>query len=201
MSVTDIAYHSAMGRWESNAQGRLEQAALELYVENGFDQTTVSQIAQRAGLTERTFFRHFADKREVLFSGAATLEGLFVSTIEGLPAAVTPIDAVVAALEAAGPVFDERGDAVRRRQRVIDANTELQERELIKMSALGSAITEALIRRGVAELAASLAAGVGIAVFRIAFERWIRQTGGPDFGPLVQESLVELNALFATDLT
>ena len=74
-----------MGRWEPNARGRLEQAAMELYLERGFDQTTVAEIAERAGLTERTFFRHFADKREVLFAGAGALQELLVSAVAGAP--------------------------------------------------------------------------------------------------------------------
>src|SRR5579872_7436520 len=102
MSVTVVKYARGMSRWEPNARGRLEQAALELYVERGFDQTTVAQIAQRAGLTERTFFRHFTDKREVLFWGAGALQELLVSTVAGAPASAAPIDAVGAALEVAG---------------------------------------------------------------------------------------------------
>ena len=92
-----------MVRWEPNARGRLEQAALELYVERGFDQTTVAEIARRAGLTERTFFRHFADKREVLFDGAGQLQELLVNAVADAPDSVAPINAVAAALQAAGP--------------------------------------------------------------------------------------------------
>ncbi len=91
-----------MARWEPDSRGRLEQAALALYGERGFENTTVAEIAERAGLTERTFFRHFADKREVLFGGAGTLQELLVNGVAGAPASATPIDAVVAALEAAG---------------------------------------------------------------------------------------------------
>ena len=91
-----------MARWEPNARGRLEQAALELYGERGFEQTTVAEIAKRAGLTERTFFRHFADKREVLFWGAGALQELLVGTVASAPDSAAPIDAVAAALEAAG---------------------------------------------------------------------------------------------------
>src|ERR1700735_4588970 len=97
-----------MVRWEPDSKGRLTQAAMELYGERGFDQTTVADIAERAGLTERTFFRHFADKREVLFSGAQALMDLLVSTVVSAPEATTPIDAVTLALEAAGVLFNER---------------------------------------------------------------------------------------------
>src|SRR6195256_4009666 len=108
-----------MGRWKPNARGRLEHAALELYGERGFDQTTVTEIARRAGLTQRTFFRHFADKREVLFAGANSLQELIVSTLASAPDSAAPIDAVAAALQAAGGAIQEGGARARRRQAVI----------------------------------------------------------------------------------
>jgi AcrR family transcriptional regulator len=186
-----------MGRWEPNARGRLEQAALELYVERGYEQTTVAEIAERAGLTERTFFRHFADKREVLFAGAGTLQDLLVTAVAGAPDAVAPLEAVAAALEAAGALLQERREYSRRRQSVIDANPALQERELIKLAALASALADALRRRGVTGPAASLTAEAGIAVFKIAFERWISETGQSDLPRLIRESLDELRAVTA----
>jgi AcrR family transcriptional regulator len=186
-----------MGRWEPDARGRLEQAALELYLERGFDQTTVAEIAERAGLTERTFFRHFADKREVLFAGAPQLQELLVSAVAGAPGSAAPIDAIAAALEAVGVLFDERRDSVVRRRSVIDAHAELQERELIKLASLASAMAEALRGRGVADPTAGLAAEAGIAAFRIAFERWITATDQRDLPHLIRESLDELKAVIA----
>ena len=180
MSVTVIIYDLGMGRWEPNARGRLEQAALELYVERGFEQTTVAEIAERAGLTERTFFRHFADKREVLFAGAGALQEFLVSAVADAPDSVAPIDAVAAALEAAGALLQERREYARQRQAVIAANAELQERELIKLASLAAALAGALRRRGVTDPAASLTAEAGIAVFKIAFERWVNETSPPD---------------------
>src|SRR5580704_11566964 len=106
MSVTAIAYHGElMSRWEPNARGRLEQAAMELYRERGFDQTTVEEIAARAGLTERTFFRYFADKREVLFWGSASLQEFLVERLASAPDLTTPIDAVAGAFEALAESF------------------------------------------------------------------------------------------------
>src|SRR5947209_1260014 len=156
MSTPDITYTRGMSRWEPNARGRLEQAALELYRERGFDQTTVTEIAQRAGLTERTFFRYFADKREVLFWGQDMLREIYVNTIEAAPDSASPIDAVAAALEAVVPVFRERHALARQRQAVIAATPGLQERELLKRTALASAMADALRRRGVPDPAASL---------------------------------------------
>src|SRR5262245_65226921 len=118
-----------MSRWQPNARGRLEQAALELYTKRGFDRTTVAEIAQRAGLTERTFFRHFADKREVLFWGQHRLREVYVNTIEAAPDSAAPLEMVAAAMEAAVPIFRERHAIARQRQMVIAATPELRERE------------------------------------------------------------------------
>src|ERR1700680_510255 len=126
MSAAVIKYDRGMSRWEPNARGRLELAALELYSERGFEQTTVAEIAKRAGLTERTFFRHFADKREVLFWGQSALQELLVSTVASAPDSAAPIDATAAAFEAAGTLLQERRESARQRQAVIVANAELQ---------------------------------------------------------------------------
>jgi AcrR family transcriptional regulator len=166
-----------MTRWEPNASGRLGLAALELYSERGYDQTTVAEIAKRAGLTERTFFRYFADKREVLFYGSGMLQERLVQGIDEAAPALSPIDAVGAALEAAAGPFEEARDFALRRQAIVAANPELQERELIKLAALAAALADALRRRGVADPAASLAAEAGIAVFKIAFLRWADEAG------------------------
>ena len=197
MSAAVIIYDRGMSRWEPDARGRLEQAALALYGERGFEQTTVAEIAKRAGLTERTFFRHFADKREVLFWGAGTLQEYLVSTVASAPDSAAPIDAVAAALEAAGAALQEGGERARRRQVVIAANPELQERELIKLASLASAMAGALRRRGVSDPAASLTAEAGIAVFKVAFERWISDTSQRDLPQLIRESLDELKAVTA----
>jgi AcrR family transcriptional regulator len=186
-----------MSRWEPNARGRLEQAALELYGERGFEQTTVAEIAERAGLTERTFFRYFADKREVLFAGAVTLQESLVSAVASAPESVPPIDAVAAALEAAGLLLQQRREYARQRQAVIAANASLQERELIKLASLAAALAGALRRRGVGEPAASLTAEAGVAVFKIGFERWVTGTGRAELPQLIREALDELKAVTA----
>ncbi len=186
-----------MGRWEPNARGRLLQAAFALYGERGFEQTTVAEIAKRAGLTERTFFRHFADKREVLFAGADALQERLVSTVANAPGALAPIDAAAAGLEAAGALIQEGGALAQQRQAIITASAELQERELIKLASLASALAEALRRRGVSEPAASLTAQAGIAVFKVAFERWVEEASRQDLPRIIRESLGELKAVTA----
>jgi AcrR family transcriptional regulator len=197
MSVSVISYDPLMTRWEPNGRGRLELAALALYGERGFEHTTVAEIAARAGLTERTFFRHFADKREVLFSGSGALQELLVSNVAAAPESVAPLDAVGAALEVAGAFLEQRREYAGRRAAIIAANAELRERELIKLASLASAIADALRRRGVADPAASLSAEAGIAVFRIAFERWVEETNQRDLPELIRDSLDELKAVTA----
>jgi AcrR family transcriptional regulator len=195
MSVTDINTMEGMARWEPDSRDRLRQAALDLYGERGFENTTVAEIAKRAGLTERTFFRHFADKREVLFAGSEALEGRLVRTVAEAPASLAPLDAVAVGLEALGEVLPARAQASRARQAIIDANAELQERELIKLASLSEALAGALRGRGVGEAAAGLVAEVGIAVFKTAFERWIGEGEERDFAAMVREAMAELKLL------
>jgi AcrR family transcriptional regulator len=184
-----------MSRWEPDARGRLEKAALALYGERGFENTTVAEIADRAGLTERTFFRYFTDKREVLFAGAGALQDLLVNAVVDAPPSQAPIDAIATALGAASDLFEERRDFSRQRQSVIVANSELQERELIKMATLASALADALRRRGVNDPAASLAAEAGIAVFKIAFERWVSENNRRRLSELIGDSFDQLKAV------
>ncbi len=186
-----------MGRWEPNALGRLEQAAMELYTERGFEQTTVAEIAERAGLTKRTFFRHYADKRDVLFAGAASLQERVVGAVAAAPDSRTPIAAVAEGLRAAAGLLQERQDGARYRQAIINANPELQEREIVKLATLAAAIAGALRGRGVEAKPASLAAEAGVAAFKVAFECWINADGPQDLSALVVESLTELRAVTA----
>ena len=186
-----------MGRWQPDARGRLAKAAMALYAERGFEQTTVAEIAARAGLTERTFFRHFADKREVLFYGTEILRDLLTRAVTDAPASATPMDAVGAALEAAGAMLQENPDRARLRDAIVSGHPDLRERELIKLAALASAMVGALTDRGVAEPAASLAAETGVAVFKVAFARWITEPGQPDLPGIIRESMGELRDVLA----
>jgi AcrR family transcriptional regulator len=170
---------------------------MELFAERGFEATTVAEIAERAGLTKRTFFRYFSDKREVLFAGSEALQVKFVEAIAGAPADATPLDAIARGLDAMADLFEEIGEAPRRRQAIIAANPDLQERELIKMIGFAAAGAAALRGRGVAEPAASLAAEAGIAVLRIAFEQWVAGPKGQDIHKLLRNSLAELKAVAA----
>src|ERR1700710_483991 len=121
-----------MSRWAPGSKGRLEEAARDLFGERGYEGTTVADIAERAGLTKRTFFRYFADKREVLFSGSGKLVDLFVTTVAAAPASASPLDAGPAARAAAAGMLEPMREFSGPRQQIIAAHPELQERELIK---------------------------------------------------------------------
>jgi AcrR family transcriptional regulator len=196
MSITVITrYNSSMGRWKPDARARLEEAALELFAERGFAQSTAAEIAARAGLTERTFFRHFADKREVLFSGSGALRDRLLTALATAPPSLPAIDAVAVAVEAAVSLLQTRREHARRRQAVVVANPELQERERVKLATLASALAGGLRQRGVNDSTATLAAEMGIAVFRIAFERWINEPQALDLPRVARESFRELKLI------
>jgi len=164
-----------MTRWKPDAAGRLAVAAMSLFEEQGYDATTVAEIAERAGLTKRTFFRHFADKREVLFGGSAELVRRWAEAVAAAPAGAAPMAAVTAGFDPVAEIFEERHAFARVRARIVDANPELQERELIKLQMLAGAVAEALRERGVPDDEAILAAQAGVTVFHVAFARWVSQ--------------------------
>jgi AcrR family transcriptional regulator len=167
---------------------------MELYVERGFDQTTVAEIAERAGLTKRTFFRHYADKRDVLFAGTAPLREVVVRAITEAPASLPPFTVVMLGLRAAAQMVQERPEDVKMRQAVIDAHLELQERELVKLAALAGDMATALGERGLGIWPARLVAEAGMAAFRVAFARWIAGSAEGSLAQAVQESMEELAA-------
>jgi AcrR family transcriptional regulator len=185
----------AMARWEPNAEGRLREAAMELYAERGYDQTTVADIADRAGLTSRTFFRYFADKREVLFAPSDAFERPLVEALEAAPADAPPMTAVAAALDAAAAMIGSDRDHSRARQAVIASSAELRERELIKLASLAAALAGGLRRRGVPDPQAGLAAETGIAVLRVAFPQWIDEPVERPLAEVMRAALADLTQL------
>ncbi|WP_020674449.1 TetR family transcriptional regulator [Gordonia polyisoprenivorans] len=186
-----------MGRWPDGSRERLMLAALDLFVERGFDKTSVADIAERAEVTERTFYRHFGDKREVLFDGGAGLRDAAMSALDSVTPDVGPLQAVGDALEAAATAFFtmERQPFSRRRQTVIDANPELQERELFKMATLTAALTAGLCDRGVDETTARLAAEMGITAFNSAFAQWIDEDDGRAMDVLIRAALDDVRTV------
>lgn len=195
MSASVITTLVAMGRWEPDARGRLARVALELYAERGFEQTTVGDIAERAGVTERTYFRHFADKREVLFDGSDALRTHIVDAIRDAPAGQTPIEVVGEAFASAGTILEERRDHAQRRAGVIAANPSLQERELFKMATLTGAATQALRARGVPGPTAALAASAGVTAFSVGFETWVADPAPADLPAIIRQTLDDLRVV------
>jgi AcrR family transcriptional regulator len=186
-----------MTRWKPDAAGRLIKAAITLFDQQGYDETTVAEIAESAGLTKRTFFRYFADKREVLFQGSEELEHVWVDGVAAAPSDAGALAAVMAGLDSVTAMFVERHPFAQIRSRIIAANPELQERELIKLQTLASAIAEALQARGVSHDAAMLAAQTGVTVFHLGFARWVAQDDPAALQRLTRESLDQLRSVTA----
>lgn len=173
MSCCVITYNHAVGRWEPDAAGRLRVAALDLFQTVGYEETTVAQIAERAGVTARTFFRYFADKPEVLFAGSEHLQDLMAAALAGAAADASPLEAMGAALDAAANMLGERADYARQRHQVISAHPALAERELMKLGRLTATLAGGLRDRGVDDPRASLTAEAGVAAFRVGFASWV----------------------------
>jgi AcrR family transcriptional regulator len=186
-----------MARWEAGARERLVMAALDLFTEQGYDATTVAQIAERAGVTKSTFFRHFPDKRELLVAGQETLSRLLSEGISEAPENATPLEAVAAGLERVsgemGPMNRELGP---RLKAAVAASTELQERDALKSVSLAAAITTALIARGVPTPTAALAGELGVLAFKRGYAEWSESNQNPN-AQLSQYTLAALNDLRA----
>jgi AcrR family transcriptional regulator len=195
MSDPDINYDEIMVRWEPDSRGRLEQAALALFGELGYEETTVAAIAERAGVTERTFFRHFTDKREVLFGGGTAFQDTIIAGVQEASRELSPLAAVAEGFAAAAEVLEPRQQFARARSAIIAANPPLQERELIKLASIAQAVGETLRARGIAEPDASLAAHLGLAAFQVAFGQWVATANAPALSELIDESFGRMTAL------
>jgi AcrR family transcriptional regulator len=198
MSLGVINYaRRSMSRWKPDAAGRLTEAAIALFAEQGYEETTIAEIAERAGLTKRTFFRYFSDKREVLFDRSHELERRWLEAVVAAPSEATPLDVVTAGFAPLAELFAERHPYARLRAGIIGANPELQERELIKLQRLAASIEATLIERGVPANAATLAAHTGVTIFHVAFARWVQQDDPAALRRLMEGSLGELRAVAA----
>jgi AcrR family transcriptional regulator len=190
-----------MGRWEPGARERLVLAAVDLFTEQGYDATTVAQIAERAGVTKSTFFRHFPDKRELLVAGQETLSRLLVAGIAEAPAGATPIEAVAAGLERAATAIGPMSrDIAPRMKAAVAASAELRERDALKSVSLAAAMTAALVARGVPDPTAALAAELGVLAFKRGYVEWADGDRATDDGFAVhlRKALDELRAASAS---
>ena len=186
-----------MTRWDPGAEDRLREAALDLYLAHGFDSVTVTEIAERAGLTRRTFFRYFADKREVLFSGSGRIPGAVIEAVQDADENLSPIDAAFQALTVIGTRLGDYADRAGERRAVIAASPELQERERTKLAAISAALATGLRQRGADEETVTLLAPVAGAIFATAFERWIDQAGRADFADIFRDAVTEVRSALA----
>jgi AcrR family transcriptional regulator len=185
---------AAMPRWDPCAEDRLREAALELFLEHGYENVTVAQITERAGLTRRSFSRYFADKRDVLFADSERLPAAFADSVRHAENTLTPFEALLTALvDVAGAQADQAPLAAQRRA-IVRASPELQERGRTKFAAVTDAVVEALRDRGAAESEATLLAQVGVAIFRSAFDRWADQPDGVGLPARIREAAAELAA-------
>ncbi|MEM6105136.1 TetR family transcriptional regulator [Mycobacterium sp. 050272] len=190
-----------MARWQPDARERLVAAALDLFTERGYDQTTVAEIAERAGLTKSTFFRYFPDKRDVLAAGQDAIAQLLREGIAAAPADATPLTVVCSGLKSASAAFTSFNKELAPRLRAaIAASAELQERNALKQIGLALAMTEALQSRGFSEATAVLAAELGALAFKKAYARWAEPGEDLDLGSMACEELYELHTA-ATDLS
>jgi AcrR family transcriptional regulator len=189
-----------MVRWEPGARERLVAAAVDLFVEQGYDDTTVAQIAERAGVTKSTFFRHFPDKRDLLVAGQATLSRLLAEGIAAAPADATPLAAVASGLRSAslamGPANHDLGPSI---TAVVASSAELQERSLLKSVGMAAAMSAALVARGVPDPTARLAAEMGVLAFGRGYAAWSsgQAKDGEELARLTTAALDELRAAAA----
>ncbi|MBV8226249.1 MAG: TetR family transcriptional regulator [Verrucomicrobia bacterium] len=183
-----------MPRSGEPARQCLQQAAIELFCERGYDQTTTAEIAARAGVTERTFFRHFPDKREVLFDGQIKLREALTRAIAKAPATLQPLEILYVAFRSVEQTLEDNRPFSLPRQQVIDSTPALQERELAKVAALAEALALALRQRGVDGRLATLAAQTGMATWRYAVGSWFADPAD-GLGAYLDRAFDELDGL------
>jgi AcrR family transcriptional regulator len=189
-----------VSRWEPDAGERLERAALELFVEQGFAQTSVPQITARAGLTTRTFFRHFADKREVLFAGEDEFPALVTRLVAEAPPLLSPMALIAYGLRTmATSVFEGQREHLKVRRGVVHADEGLRERELRKLSTMAEAIAEGFRDRGFDALTSVLSARLAVTAFNAAIERWLDEDGDRPLADVVHETLRALRTITADE--
>jgi AcrR family transcriptional regulator len=188
-----------VSRWAPDARERLEAAALDLFAENSYEETTVAQIADRAGLNRATFFRHFSDKREILFGGEDRLAELFTAGIRSAAPDGTVSECLRAAFVSADVAMtEEQRVKTARRALVVASNVEVQERGLLKHARIARAISAALRERGIDELSARLGSEIGLLAFSVGVEHWLQSRTNESFSHHAAAALDELQARSAT---
>jgi AcrR family transcriptional regulator len=187
-----------MARWQPDARGRLQEAAMTLFVERGYNDVTVEDIARKAGLTKRSFFNHFADKREVMFSSVDAFEERVLAELANAETNPDALDTAVSAFTRAAAPMEDFAELARARRALIDSSSELQERELMKLASTTAKVADALVARGVARREAMFVAQAATAVFTTAVEEWAcRPEGG--LAASIHRALGDLRAALGTE--
>jgi len=187
-----------VSRWQPDARQRLERAALELFTEQGFAATTVPEITARAGLTTRTFFRHFADKREVLFAGEEEVPGLVARMMAEAPAAMEPVPLIVDGLKTLAETrFEGRRQEIREKREIIRSDESLRERNLRKGAGLRDAVLAGFVERGVETLTATLLAEISVTLLNVSLNEWLDQDADRPFFDIILETLESLQTTFS----
>jgi AcrR family transcriptional regulator len=187
-----------VSRWQPDARQRLERAAIELFTQQGFAATTVPQITARAGLTTRTFFRHFADKREVLF-GDEEIPAFATRLMAEAPSSLDPMTLITGGLKTVAETrFEGRRDDMRERRAIIRSDEGLRERDLRKRAALRDAIRAGFVSRGTGTVSATLLAEISVTVLYVALDEWLDQDGDRKLAEIILDTLASLQAALAS---
>lgn len=186
-----------MTRWAPDAALRLEQAAIELFEEQGYTATTVPQITARAGLTTRSFFRHFPDKREVLFLRDREFPDVVRVALESLPPSLEPAALIERGLAAATEPLDQWREPIERRRAIIRAELPLRERELLKSALLSDAVRQALTARRVPAPDARVLAALSTLVFDTALDDWLDGPAGETLASTLRATWARVRSIAA----
>lgn len=189
-----------MPRWDPGTEERLTRAALDLYSEHGYNNVTVTQIAERAGITRRSYFRYFPDKREVLFAGSERLPAMIREALLDARQDASPLVTVLRVVAQIGAVLEGHVSRTIERRAVIASSPELQERERTKLATVASAIHDALVQRDVEDRSAKLVAQVATLAFQNAFDRWIDERGQRDFAACLDTVATSLREMLTVDV-
>jgi AcrR family transcriptional regulator len=188
-----------MPRNGDDVRKRLQLAALELFSERGYEETTAAEIAAKAGVTERTFFRHFPDKREVLFDGDTAFIKALTTAVRHAPPALGPWDTLFLAFTAVKQIFVENRPFTEPRQRVIASNPALQERAVAKTRSVIAAVASALCERGLTVPQANLVAQMGMATLSHGVSAWFND-GSIDLGEHIVRAFQEARDLSSSSI-
>lgn len=182
-------------RWPEDSRSRLVDAAMSLFGEHGYSGTTVDDIAARAGVTARTFFRHFADKEEVLFADDDTLLPVLLASISATPGPIAADALMLHTLTTLADVMQPQRSELVARQRIIDTDVSLTGRELAKQARWQHGVSATLIERGFDPDDAEILAAVGFAIFVRALHAWLADDTGPDLADRIRDALPRARAV------